>query len=137
MRVDFSNVEDSFEVIDAGKYEASVFEAEEKISKAGNPYINVQFALHGEGLENRRVFGMMSLAPKALWKTKAGLLALGYTKEQLSDPDFDLDVADLVGRECTVVVSVEEYNGKDQNKVSDILEAGNSEAASAEADLYR
>jgi hypothetical protein len=135
IRVDFTDVKSGFEPIPEGKYEAVVFEVEQKVGQnSGKPYLNWQLKIQGGEFDGRRLFYMTSLSPNALWKLKTNLIALGYTKEEV-EGDFDLDLPDLCGRECTVVVTHEEYQGEMRDRVADILEAGGAE--SGDASLYR
>ena len=135
IRVDFTDVQDGFQPIPEGKYDATVFEVEQKVGQnSGKPYLNWQLKIQGGEFDGRRVFYMTSLSPGALWKLKANLNALGYSKEQL-EGDFELDPTDLVGRECTAIITHEEYQGQVRDRVADILAAGN--ASSGDASLYR
>lgn len=135
IRVDFTDVKSGFEPIPEGKYDATVFEVEQKVgNNSGKPYLNWQLKIQGGEFDGRRVFYMTSLSPNALWKLKANLNALGYSKEEL-EGDFDLDTTDVVGKSCTVVITHEEYNGEVRDRVADLLEAGGAE--SGDAALYR
>ena len=124
--VDFTGVQSGFEPIPEGKYEATVFQVEQKTSQAGNPYLNWQFKIQGGDFDGRRMFYMTSLTPQSLWKLKQVLHRLGYTDEQL-EGEFELDLADLPGLECTIVVGHEQYNGETRDRVLDVLEAGNAD----------
>jgi hypothetical protein len=124
IRVDFTNVENKFETIPEGNYEAVVFEVEQKVGKSsGKPYLNWQLKIQGGEYDGRRLFYMTSLSPNALWKLKENLAALGYTDEELAG-DFELDTTDLLGRECVAIVKHEEYQGVARDKVDNIIPSG-------------
>lgn len=134
MHIDFTNVKSGFEPIPEGTYEAIVFEVEQKISQAGKPYLNWQLKLLGGDNDGRRAFYMTSLSPAALWKLKEVLHNLGFSKESLAG-EFDLDIASLIGKECTIVIQHEEYNGDTRDRVVNVLPSGS--AATGDAGLYR
>lgn len=123
IRVDFTGVSSGFEKIACGTYLARVEGIEEKMSQAGKPYLNWKFNIVGGEYDGRKAFYMTSLAPNALWKLKDTLIkAFGYTKEQLSGA-FELDVTDLIGQECALVVGEEEYQGEMRDRVLDVIDA--------------
>lgn len=135
INVDFTDVKSGFEPIPEGKHDAVVFEIEQKIGQnSGKPYLNWQLKIQGGECDGRRAFFMTSLAPNALWKLKEVLHNLGYSKEEL-EGNFELDTMDLVGRDCTIVITHEEYQGEMRDRVSNILAAGNADNGGA--DLYR
>ena len=115
--VDFSAVEDMSTVAE-GVYPALVFKADVLHSKAGNPYINWTFKLLGE-FEGRQQWMMTSLQPKALWKLKELLAALGETEETLSGSK-ELDLETYLGAYCKVKIVHEEYNGQTRSKVDSV-----------------
>jgi hypothetical protein len=125
VRVDFTNVSDgSFAPLPEGNYEATVFQVEQKVGKdSGKPYLNWQFKIQGGEFDGRRAFYMTSLSPGALWKLKQVLKNLGYTDEQLGG-EFELDLSDLPGLECVVVITHEQYQGETRDRVTDVLPAG-------------
>jgi len=128
IRVDFTNVGDgSFAPLPEGKYEATVFEVEQRVSQnSGQPYLNWQFKIMGGEYDGRRAFYMTSLQPQALWKLKQTLSRLGYTKEELEGA-FELDLTDLPGKECTILIGHEQYNGETRDRVLDVLESGDGD----------
>lgn len=114
-----------FEAVDAGSYNCTVFSAElEETSgsgklPAGVPMVNVQFACQDEGpAKGRRFFNRYAL-PSLDQHEKAAmmqgnfvrfLVALGEDEKKIKSKGFDFEaLEDLVGRECVVRVSKEEY----------------------------
>jgi len=135
IRVDFTDVKGGFEPIPEGKYDATVFEVEQRISQSsGQPYLNWQFKIQGGEFDGRRAFYMTSLQPQALWKLKQVLSNLGFDEEALSG-DFELDPSELAGLECTVVIAHEQYQGETRDRVVEVLEMGNAD--NGDVDLYR
>lgn len=123
MVVDFTGVSSGFEKIEPGTYLARVEKIEQKMSQAGKPYLNWTLQLMGGDVDGRKTFFMTSLAPNALWKLKDCLIkAFGYTKDDLSG-QFELDIEELIGQECAVVIGEEEYQGEMRDRCLDILDA--------------
>ena len=136
IRVDFTDVQSNFEPIPEGKYDAVVFDVEQRISQAQKPYLNWLLKIQGGEFDGRSAFFMTSLSPNALWKLKQVLHNLGWTSEELAG-NLELDLVDLAGKECTIVITHEEYNGETRSRVSDILAAGNADSVTGDAELYR
>lgn len=111
-----------FEAMKPGTYEAVVFEADMvevegesgKLPK-GTPGINVQFMVTQEPYINRRAFNRYWLAPDTAEKADKikgifvnFLSALGYDKDEVMSGNFNLDLEDLVGKECRITVGRKE-----------------------------
>ncbi len=130
IKLDFSGVtEEGLEPIAPGVYEANVYNVTNKIGKdSGKPYLEFEFSLPTE--QNRRVWSNYSLTPQALWKLKSVLLKLGFDAKQLAG-DFDLEPSEILGRKCRVKLKIEEYQGKPNNTVDDVLEVEFEEASDA------
>ena len=123
IRVDFTGVQSGFEKIEPGTYLARVESIEQKMSQAQKPYLNWKFSIVGGEYDNRKAFYMTSLAPNALWKLKDTLIkAFGFTKEDLAGA-FDLDVEELIGQECGLIIGEEEYQGEMRDRVLDVVDA--------------
>jgi hypothetical protein len=148
-----------FDAVDAGRYNAEVFEIKMDAVKntsgtgkmpAGTPMMKVQFKLTDEGVENRRVFQSYVIPPKDYDKSKAdklrGMLArffiaLGETEESVLSKKFNPDFEDYIGTECVVIVGKEPkrtstgdtIEGEYNNPVKGVKPAGSiaSEGAGA------
>ena len=125
--LNFSGVESkNFDALPNGKYEVLIHDIEEKTVKSGKnegaPMWAVQFSVNGGPFDNRRVFRNYTLIPESLWAVKGFLLALGYDAEQL-DGEIDLDLNDLIGLPCQVVLRQREYEGQIQNDVRQVLKS--------------
>lgn len=123
IRVDFTGVSSGFEKIEPGTYLARVESIEQKMSQAGKPYLNWKFNLVGGEYDGRKAFYMTSLSPNALWKLKDTLInAFGFSTEDLAGA-FDIDVEDLIGQECALIIGEEEYQGEMRDRVLDVKDA--------------
>lgn len=104
----------SYEPVPAGSYNATIFDVKSETVKsgdnAGKPRYNIQFALTGEGVNNRRVFSYIPLyVAKDFWKTKSFFSALGI---DMTAGDFTVpEPNDLSGKPIGVRVKI----GVDQN----------------------
>lgn len=132
-----------FEPVPAGSYPCQVYEASmgevsgEGVLPAGTPKLMVTFRVTEGEYQNRRFWGNYSIPPADYEKaaTLKGMLvrfltALGYDEKKLVSGKFNLDVDDLVGRECVVTVKVEQkYNaepGVMTNTITGVKPAGSA-----------
>lgn len=119
--VDFTGVSTGPEVIPEGTYNARVFDVELRTSaNSGSPYINWTFRIDGGEYDGRRLFFVTSLRKDALWNLKRTLKALRF--EGNLDGQVDLgDLDNFLGRQCRIVVGVEDYMGEQRNRVLRVL----------------
>lgn len=142
-----------FDALDAGKYNAEVFEMSWDAVKntdgqgkmpAGTPMLKVQFKIlepkiDGELVDqDRRQFTQFVIPPADYDKKKAAtmkgivarfFMALGFTEEQVKSPKFDPDFEDLKGRPCVITLSKYLYpddpeTGEWRNQVKGVKAAG-------------
>jgi len=123
-----------FDPIPSGTYDATVVVVEsiqaenpEGRLPVGTPGINVQFRIDGGQYDNRRVFNRYWMPPaeydeekrmKTLGMLARYLMAIGYPEEQVTGGSFNLDLEDMIDRNCKVTVKVDrEYNN---NKVTNV-----------------
>ena len=141
--LDLTEREDAqFEPIPAGKYLATVFEAEERLTGGGGklpegtPMIAIQWRIDeamfpteegstGNAFENRRVFSQNVIPPKEIngapyknYKMMNGIIfrllaSIGYTDEQLNSGTFELDYDDMKDRKAIITVGRYEYEDPD------------------------
>jgi hypothetical protein len=136
--LDLTDREDAdFSPVPAGKYRATVHEAEERATGGsgklpeGTPMIAIQWKLEEalfeteENIENRRVFSQNVVPPKEIdgapyknYKLMNGIIfrlleSLGYSEEVLSSGEFELDYDDMKGREAILTVGRYEYEDPD------------------------
>jgi len=118
--IDFTDVSDDFTPLPVGQYQAAIFGIERKEGQdSGKPYLAWTFKIQDEEHKGRQLFLNTSLQPNALWRLKQILTAF-YSPEELGG-HFDLDVGDLQGRLCTLVVGMKVYEGQDRNDVVNVL----------------
>lgn len=106
---EFANVEDNFDVLPAGTYDAVVFsgtlkEAGPNAKHPGKQYVAWEFNITQEGFEKRKAWMNSSLVPEALPMFMRFLKAVGYDDAELRDPEFELDIQDVCGRPCKLVI---------------------------------
>lgn len=125
IRVDFTDVQDTgFTPLDVGTYNAVVFDAGVREGRtSGKPYVNWEMKIVDGDSAGRRAWYTTSLQPQSLWKLRQVLVNLGTNPEEL-EGDFELELADYIGRTCRIVIGHEEYNGEVRDRVVDVLPAG-------------
>jgi len=108
--IDFTDVPD-LKPLEPGVYEAYIEKAEEGTSKTGNAKIDIQWKVtDGAGVE-RTIFDTLSFHPKALFRTKKVLRALGFA-EGFSG---EVDAETLAGLQAMITIAIEPSNGADES----------------------
>jgi len=97
-----------------GFYVAEILSAEQEISQAGNDMITVRWKTQ----TGSTVFDRFVLLPQSLWVLRTALDCMGF---ETPDGPFDLDVDALVGERCGLEIINEEYDEKDQPRVTGYL----------------
>ena len=97
-----------------GYYVAEIMSAELEASSAGNDMITVRWKTH----IGSTVFDRFVLVPQSLWVLRTALNCMGY---DTPDGPFDFDPDDLVGNKCGLEIVNEEYEEKDQPRVTGYL----------------
>ena len=97
-----------------GFYVSEIMSAEQEVSSAGNDMITVRWKTN----IGSTVFDRFVLLPQSLWVLRTALDCMGY---ETPDGPFDLDVDELVGERCGLEIVNEEYDEKDQPKVTGYL----------------
>lgn len=131
--VDFSDVEE-FEALPKGEYGAVIVKAEYRVPADSEkfPYINLEMDVKDviqadadvnlDG--NRKLWSILSLSPKALWRTKQVFENLGIFAETMEldvDEETNMVVSpELVGIPVVCAVSQRVYEGRTQNQVDAI-----------------
>ena len=109
-----------------GFYIAEIMSAEQEVSSAGNDMITVRWKTH----MGSTVFDRFVLLPQSLWVLRTALNCMGY---DTPDGPFDLDVDELIGERCGLEIVNEEYEEKDQPRVTGYLTEEVAEQYIAEA----
>jgi hypothetical protein len=113
--VDFTDVESGGGIpTPDGYYVAEIAKAEQEVSQNGNDMIVVRWKTN----INSTVFDRFVLVPQSLWVLRTALECMGM---DVPDGPFDFDVDDLVGQTCGLEITNEEYEEKDQPRVTGYL----------------
>lgn len=111
LKLDFEGVESGSRAVADGTYAAAIDSAEEDESSEGNPMLKLTHKLKN----GAKLFDNVSLLPQALWRLKTLLECIG---EEVPDGEYELDPADLIGKELMIEVTNEKWQGKDRPKVT-------------------
>jgi len=102
-------------LLPAGEYAVKIIDAQDTWSKAGNAMIELTLAIKGAA-EIGRTWEYLSGSESGLWKVEEFLRAIGHYPGK--GQPFDLKAPALVGLKARAVVGVEEWNGKEKNKIA-------------------
>ncbi len=117
-----------------GKYPAKIVNLAKNLSSKGNPQFVVTCLGTGgfaKGIEYKEYVGRpweasdpgyspTNAQPNTLWKLSKLLDAVGVAKAPVGQPR-NFNKSDVVGKEVTLNLKAEEYNGKTRMKVADLL----------------
>lgn len=121
IQVDMTGVQaTNFEALPKGRYNAAIFNVEYKEGKAA-PYLAVTYKVQDGQYAGRQVFDNVSFSPKALFKLKNLLSVVSPETDTTGKLSFDPDA--LVGSQCAIVITHEDYNGEPQAKVQKVMAA--------------
>ncbi len=115
------------EPLPADVYSAVVTKAEyiAQSKNSGMPTCSFEFTINDGPYDGRKLFRSYSVQPNALVFLKRVLLALGVDPDELSkEIDIDDVLADVLGNECNLKVSIGEYNGAPNNQIDNVMQAG-------------
>lgn len=107
--INFAKVQ-GLEPLPAGKYTATITTATVGVSKAGNEKIDLQWKVEGGPYDGRVIFDTLTFTEKALFRVKATLQGLGFSKDFKGEVRAD----DLVGRTAKITVDIQAGNGVDE-----------------------
>ena len=125
--LDFTDVESGGGIpTPDGYYIAEITKAEQEVSQNGNDMVTVRWKTN----INSNVFDRFVLVPQSLWVLRTALECMGV---DVPDGPFDLDVDDLVGMTCGLEITNEEYEEKDQPRVTGYLPPDTAEQYIAES----
>ena len=127
IQVDFTDVEAGGGMpTPDGYYVAEILSAEQEVSQNANDMIVIRWKTN----INSTVFDRFVLLPQSLWVLRTALDCMGF---ETPDGPFDLDVDALVGERCGLEIVNEEYEEKDQPRVTGYLTEEVAEQYIAEA----
>ena len=104
----------AFTVAPAGRYQASVYDAEEMTSSKGDQMFKVTWEIISGEHEGLRIFDYLVLNDKALYSVRKCVEALGL--EYVKGVPIELG-NNLVGRECEIDVKIGQYQQQDKNEI--------------------
>lgn len=128
-----------FDPIPSGKYDAIVARAEWKYTKGGEdakmpkgtPMLNIGYTVDGGEYDGRWVWRSY-IIPPADYDEKASarmkgmlvrfLMATGYSEDDVTSGDFDIDLDELIDKEVNVQVKINKDG--DQNDVTAVRPRG-------------
>ena len=128
--VDFTDVESGGgSPTPDGYYVAEITKAEQEVSQNGNDMITIRWKTNIGSV----VFDRFVLVPQSLWVLRTALESMGY---DIPDGQFDFDPEDLVGDKCGIEITNEEFEEKDQPRVTGYMPADVAEAEIEKAGGY-
>ena len=119
--VDFEGVESGGgKPVPDGNYTAAMHSVEEKEGEtSGEPYLSCRWKIVGGKADGATVFDNISLQPQSLWRFRTILECLGL---EVEEGPMDIDIDELVGEECGVEVTNEEWEGKDKPRITGFMD---------------
>lgn len=137
MKINFAEVESSFEPLPEGQYDCIIDRVEVRESNSSeHNYLNWELSVQDDDYEGRKLWMITSLSPRALFRLKDVLMALGVIEDDDEieiEWDDEIDVSpkegpqviepELDGIACVAVVTNEMYDGRERNRVNDLIAA--------------
>lgn len=116
MRYTSSDQEPQFHHLPAGDYPVTIVEAVETVSRSsGADMIKLTLDAEGPDGTTAKVFDYLVATPSSAWKVDAFRRALGV--EVVEGEAVELAAEDLVGLTLRARLRVEEFNGRQNNKI--------------------
>lgn len=119
-----SSAGEGFSPIPEGTYNAQVYKAEAAPSKKGKAMLRVQFKVLGGPQNDRIVFTNFTISPEspnALGFFFRHMAALGLSGEYFAqNPAMEQVAEALVGRQASITVNIEPYQGVPRNQIKDV-----------------
>ncbi len=107
-------------LLEPGEYDLRIIDAKESQSKGGDAMLEVVFrAQLADGSDGPKIFEYLVFIEKMMWKIDNFLAACG--KHPGQGKNFDLYPSLMFGWTCRARLKVEEYNGKQRNKVEEYI----------------
>lgn len=125
--VNFKGVEGRI-TLPEGSYHCKVAEVTQEDGSQA-PYLKWKFEVVGGKFDGKPLYNNTSLAEQSLWSLRNLLETLGV---EVPDDELDIDLEELVGKECMLVVEHENYEGKTRARVADFSPLGEDEGGDEE-----
>ncbi len=139
IEVNFEGVK-SFKSAPEGNHKVTVTEVTQSMSSNDNPMLSWVYEVTEGKAKGAKLWDVTSLQPQALFRLREVLVALGL---EVPDDVMELNLEDMVGLTCGVVVGMEEYQGKKRARITDYIgeddvnESGEEDAEEAPAKSKR
>lgn len=117
IEVNFEGVK-SFKNAAEGSHTVEVLEVTQEISSSDNPMLKWTYGVTSGKSKGAKLWDQTSLQPQALFRLREVLVALGL---DVPDDVMELNLEDMIGLTCGVVVGLEEYQGKKRAKITDYI----------------
>ena len=116
--VDLTDVQESSYAIPDGIYAAKCIDVTQDVSKSGNPMFVWEFELVGGDYNGRTFKSWTAITPAAMWKVAETVQALGVGQ---TGQVVKFKRSDVIGKACGLVMEQDEYNGKVNSKISNVI----------------
>lgn len=138
VKLNFAEIQGGFEPVPEGRYPVIIDRIEVRESKSSDyNYLNWEMTIQDDDHEGQKLWMITSLSPKALFRLKDIFVNLeiieGEEEDFELDWEDDVDVTpsegpvltepDLEGMAAVAIVHNELYEGKERNRVEDLLHA--------------
>jgi hypothetical protein len=133
MKISFEGVESrTFEPLPVAGHDVKVTGAQFNAQSQSNqePFIAWEFTVDGGEYDGRKAFHNTSLQLQALWSTQRTLMALGMTKEEVDELNWDTDNPETIQsdldklvdeeRECRVRIGHRKFEGETRQQVRNV-----------------
>ena len=128
MFIDFSQVQDGFDLIPEGPVDGRLASVSQKVGQSsGKPYLEWIFDVTDDDYPGRKLYFNTSLQPQSLWSLKRMLINAFHVDEDALADNFDLDPEDLVGIDVTLMVTHRAWNGQKRENVENVISSGTTE----------
>jgi len=115
MRIDFPNIPDptDFNPVPAGRYKCVLRDVQEQHTQSGDDMWRLQFIILEGTYKGRIIFDNMVFSTKAMGRVKLICSRLGFDMSVAQDVTPSM----MKGRQAFITVTMETYNGQQQNKI--------------------
>jgi len=113
----------TYETYEPGNYDLRIIDATQGTSKTGNPQLKVACEFVGGRYDGKKITTWYSLTEASMWKIGALVEACGVAhtvvgSDAKGNPVIEFEEADLIGAIFACDISIEEYQGKKNNRIN-------------------
>lgn len=106
--------------IPEGVYLAKCTDITQEVSKGGNPMFVWTFQISSGPYDGKEFKNFTALTPAAMWKVAETVEALGVGQV---GGVVKFARSDVIGKACGVVIEDDEYNGRKQSRIANVVPA--------------